>query len=149
MKAITLIQPWASLVAIGAKEYETRSWTTNYRGPIAIHASKGFPKACQELCDTEPFRSILRRAWGTGNWEDALPRGMVIATAQLVDIRLIGSALRTHILVSGKPSELEFGDYTTGRYAWRLADVQPLRELIPAKGALGLWEWKAPEAVTV
>ncbi len=40
MKAITIWQPWASLIACGAKKYETRSWATNYRGPIAIHAAR-------------------------------------------------------------------------------------------------------------
>ena len=39
MKAISLLQPWATLVSIGAKRVETRSWRTDYRGPIAIHAS--------------------------------------------------------------------------------------------------------------
>jgi activating signal cointegrator 1 len=48
MKAITLTQPWATLVAIGAKRIETRSWPTNYRGPLAIHAAKGFPKWAKE-----------------------------------------------------------------------------------------------------
>lgn len=40
MKAITIWQPWASLLAHGMKQYETRSWATKYRGPIAIHAAK-------------------------------------------------------------------------------------------------------------
>lgn len=40
MKAITIIQPWATLIAIGAKRFETRSWATTHRGPIAIHAGK-------------------------------------------------------------------------------------------------------------
>lgn len=40
IKAISLHQPWASLVAMGIKGVETRSWTTRYRGPLAIHASK-------------------------------------------------------------------------------------------------------------
>ena len=40
MKAITIWQPWAFLLAMGAKQYETRSWETAYRGPIAIHAAK-------------------------------------------------------------------------------------------------------------
>jgi hypothetical protein len=40
------------------------------------------------------------------------------------------------------PSEKAFGDYTPGRYAWLLADVRRLPEPIPARGALGLWEWE-------
>ena len=42
MKALTLTQPWATLIAVGAKRIETRSWGTSYRGRIAIHAAKGF-----------------------------------------------------------------------------------------------------------
>ena len=39
MKALTIWQPWASLLVSGQKKYETRSWATTYRGPIAIHAA--------------------------------------------------------------------------------------------------------------
>lgn len=42
MKALTLTQPYATLVAIGEKRLETRSWRTSYRGPLAIHAAKGW-----------------------------------------------------------------------------------------------------------
>src|SRR6202030_2406661 len=50
MKALTLTQPWATLVAIGAKRIETRSWPTLYRGPLAIYAAKRFPKWAQDTC---------------------------------------------------------------------------------------------------
>ncbi len=40
MKAISILQPWASLVALGHKKIETRSWNTKYRGELLIHASK-------------------------------------------------------------------------------------------------------------
>ena len=43
MKAITILQPYASLIVAGAKQYETRSWDTPYRGIIAIHAGKNKP----------------------------------------------------------------------------------------------------------
>jgi activating signal cointegrator 1 len=64
MRVLTLTQPWATLVAIGEKEIETRSWATSYRGPLAIHAASGLgPVGGQaglvELCLTEPFRSAL------------------------------------------------------------------------------------------
>ena len=44
MKALTIWQPWASLIAGGAKQYETRSWATQYRGPIAIHAAARYTR---------------------------------------------------------------------------------------------------------
>lgn len=49
MRAITLTQPWSSLVARGQKKIETRSWQTSYRGPLAIHAAKGFPGYAKRL----------------------------------------------------------------------------------------------------
>jgi hypothetical protein len=45
VKALTLHQPWASLVAAGVKMIETRSWSTRYRGPLAIHAGAKRPRA--------------------------------------------------------------------------------------------------------
>jgi hypothetical protein len=62
MKAITIWQPWASLIAIGAKQYETRSWETKYRGPIAIHAAKKDP--CKMPILVEPFETVLKRGAG-------------------------------------------------------------------------------------
>ena len=38
MKALTIQQPWASVITMGVKTIETRSWSTKYRGPLAIHA---------------------------------------------------------------------------------------------------------------
>ena len=150
MKAISLLQPWASLVAIGAKGFETRSWSTNYRGPLAIHASKGFPGWARDLFHTLPFSRVLAEAGYL--LEDDLPCGAVIAVVRLVDCYPI--TMRNGVGLLCPPQgerrevseqETAFGDWSPGRFAWRLADVRPLREPIPARGALGLWEWKAPE----
>ena len=59
MKAVTLYQPYASLVAIGAKKFETRSWKTSYRGPLAIHA--GVSEKYLDLGWQEPFFSALTK----------------------------------------------------------------------------------------
>jgi len=59
MKALTLKEPWASLVVLGAKEYETRSWATKHTGRIAIHVSKTFDAASRRLCLYEPFSTHL------------------------------------------------------------------------------------------
>jgi hypothetical protein len=62
MKVLTLSQPFATLVAIGAKKIETRSWSTKYRGPLAIHAAKTIPREYKSLCNwmVEPFASVLK-----------------------------------------------------------------------------------------
>lgn len=164
MKAITLTQPWATLVAIGAKRIETRSWSTNYRGPLAIHAGKGLGTiggngGFMDLCSHEPFKSVLEAYWEsliqstTTVFElaNGMPRGAIIATCNLVSV--IGTSVIDHAPYEWKApderiyrfyltdQERAFGDYTPGRFAWLLADVEKLERPIPAKGALGLWQW--------
>jgi hypothetical protein len=161
VKAITLTQPWATLVAIGAKRFETRSWRPWHMGPLAIHAAKGFPVESQALCFTEPFLSVLTGAGVFGEVQlgsdpeatatlnpgclGALPRGTVIATAALAWWGSTRSIVLPDLLDQfGGPHEREFGNYGPGRWAWRLADVRRLGEPVPARGALGLWEWVPP-----
>ena len=79
---LTLTQPWATLMAIGAKLNETRVWRTHYRGWFAIHAGKGFPGGCQELCFLEPFKSALAAAGY--HHPDEPPRRRVLALPPLV-----------------------------------------------------------------
>jgi hypothetical protein len=140
VKAITLIQPWATLVAIGAKRLETRSWRTDYRGPIAIHSSKRFTRAEQEICENRTFRAAL-----IGH---RLVTGCIVATATLrgcFATPAAGVKRREYpfaglVLPPDEP-ERSFGDFSPGRYAWLLEDVRELAEPIPAKGSLGLWDW--------
>lgn len=127
MRCLTLSQPWATLVALGLKKVETRPWTVRYRGPLAIHAAKGFPKFAREFAEEE--RAI-------GRFVAKCPLGAVVAIARLAEIR---PALEVAQEIS--PLERLYGDYSPGRFAWILEDVQALPEPIPAKGALGLWEW--------
>jgi hypothetical protein len=155
MKAITLTQPWATLVAIGAKRLETRSWRTSYRGPLAIHAAAGYGKggrrAHKELCGTEPFCSVLNAAmgrWlkGRGDLRDMvehpfMPMGAIIAVCHLTAIYRITEQGVEGFCPQPPRNEIAFGDYTPGRYAWLLSDIRALPEPIPAKGALGLWGW--------
>lgn len=134
MKALTLTQPWATLVALGAKQIETRSWYTNYRGPLAIHAAKRFPGWAQELMEEEPFSKYLS-LWKAKD----LPRGEVIAVCTLTSV--VSTDRLRPLFVSGGLSqeEYEFGDYSTGRYGWYLRDIIALTDPMPARGALGLW----------
>jgi hypothetical protein len=82
MKALTVAQPWATLIAIGAKRIETRSWTTRHRGPLAIHAAHAFPRIARDLARTSPFAEAL----AAGRAPLLLPRGVVVATCTLVDV---------------------------------------------------------------
>jgi len=134
MKALTLTQPWASLVAISAKKIETRSWSTTYRGPLAIHAAKGWTREDRELIFEEPFQEYLRLA-GFRSPAD-FPLGAVLAIVDLVGCDLIRYAIPPE-------PERSFGNYEVGRSAWKMANLRRLLVPVPAKGALGLWEWKA------
>jgi len=155
MKAITLRQPWATLVAIGAKEIETRSWRTSYRGPIAIHAGKWWPLRDRGLTAAPHFFEALCDHYGvtpTPVLEALLDRdcGKVIAIAWLEDcMRITVPNLRPRydLLDPSTLSDREraFGDYKAGRFAWRLSGPTLLKEPVPARGRLGLWEWNTLE----
>jgi hypothetical protein len=152
MKALTLTQPWATLVAIGAKRIETRSWRTSYRGPLAIHAAKGLAsvggkRGLRQLIASEPFATALAgHSW--------LPLGAIIATCTPVDcvpteqiMKAFGAygptdASGGHKLWPLTDQELTFGDYSANRWGWLLDDVQMLDTPVFCKGALGLWEWQ-------
>ena len=137
MKVLTLTQPWAQLVALGAKRIETRNWYTKYRGPLAIHAAKGFPLEAQYLCHREPFRSALSAY-------ERLPIGKIIAVVKLVDVFSTNLDFRSRYKVGFLLTEIEraFGDYSPNRFGWILADARLLKNPIPTKGMLGLWEFK-------
>jgi len=106
--ALTLWQPYATLVAVRAKWNETRSWPTSHRGPLAIHAAKRYPPDLRALAAQEPFLSVLA---GVAP-EDYL--GMVVAVVELVDCKPI-----TPDNIPPEP-ERSFGDYRAGRFMWVL-----------------------------
>jgi hypothetical protein len=132
VRILTLTQPWATLVAIGAKRVETRSWTTNYRGDLGIHAAVGFPKAARALCLEEPFRSWLKEAGVTKPTD--LPCGEILCVARLQDV-----VPAENVLSWINDDERAFGDYSAGRFAWVFgARAIPLESPIRSKGGLGL-----------
>jgi hypothetical protein len=143
MKVISIIQPWATLIALGEKKFETRSWATKHRGELAIHASKKIDK---DACRNMWFESVLEKH---GFNEKNLPTGVILATSILAecykvtnnyeDSALLEAYFCADVTISG--NEFEFGDYSEGRYAWELVDVKVLQKPIPAKGQLGLWNY--------
>jgi len=136
VKVLTLTQPWATLIAVGAKRIETRSWSTPYRGPIAIHAGKGFPRWAQAMCVTHPFLATLIEA-GIDRLAE-LPRGVIVCTATLTAVDGTDSCNCRAWLRRGPAHESDFGDYAAGRFAWRLGDVQALATPVGHRGSQGL-----------
>ncbi len=133
MKAITLHQPWAWLIAEGLKRYETRSWPTRYRGPLAIHAGKR-PVRVREL--HHYIVDVLEERSHTDL--SPLPFGAVICIVDLVD------CIPTDKLQRGMGSlQWAFGNFAPGRFAWKLENVRKIEPVV-INGARGLWEWKQP-----
>ncbi len=168
MKALTLTQPYAALVALGAKRIETRSWATTYRGVLAIHAGKGLQlvggqRGLVELACSQPFASVLlpdRSESDKDNTLRSFDFGAVIALCDLIDVvptyeLLLGSHIAVETPRGGRhewqvtAQEHAFGDYGPRRFAWLLANVRRLPAPVPARGALGLWEWNRPEEVVL
>lgn len=137
MKCLTIRQPWATLIALGEKQIETRTWRTAHRGELAIHAGMQVNKA---ICRTEPYQSLLARH---GYTADNLPTGKIIAVSRISDC----CEVTPELVQQGWPggNEYVFGNYAEGRYAWKLEEVVPLVHPIPAKGRLGFWEYPVLE----
>ncbi len=136
INTLSLLQPWASLVVMGLKKIETRSWRTPYRGPLLIHASLG--KKGRILATEPPFSKFIRDF-------DSLPFGAIIGQVELEDIlpveQLFYSKAKLDVLTL---EERAFGDYTQGcRYAWMFAEAIQYDDPIPVKGGLGLWKYNA------
>lgn len=139
MKALSLWQPWATLIALGEKRIETRSWTTTYRGTLAIHASQKMTREMKLLCEREPFADALDHVFAAG---DELPLGAIVAVCELRAVLQVPSATHVQTMVGLPPPEPErsFGDYTPGRFAWMLENIRRLQEPIPCRGSQGLWD---------
>lgn len=144
IKAITVRQPWAWAIARGWKPIENRSWTTTYRGPLAIHAG--------QLWDGEgltALRLIVHTLRGLGEsvpkrLADDMPwsgTGCVLAVGRLAGVcaaTVDGHEHRSHQVCECGPWAI------AGQYHWQLTDVRPLAEPLPATGRLGLWPLAIP-----
>jgi hypothetical protein len=130
MKALSLWQPWATVMALGHKKIETRGKSTVYRGRLAIQAAitimvpgdPAFKKALNEL-GIDPFR---------------IPTGAIVGICNLVDVVLIGSDFQVD------DQERLFGNYAIGRYAWITEEMQPVDPPIPCRGHQWLFDWEDP-----
>lgn len=121
MKVLTLKQPWATLVAEGIKKYEFRSWKTNYRGKILIHAGTGIDK--KEL---EKYKDL--------NLE--FPSKRILAEVEIEDCLELNDELNKNIITE---KNIAYGSkYRTG-YAWKLTNSKKINYDKEVKGQLGLW----------
>jgi hypothetical protein len=133
MKALSLWQPWATLMGLDdGKRYETRGWSTKFRGLLAIHAAKRFDLIQKEFCMQDPFFHILKAG---GYSVDNLPLGAIVAVVKVVDVFKTEAAVK---LVSKQ--EQAFGNYGTGRFAFQTELVKRFEKPIPMNGAQGFFD---------
>lgn len=129
MKAISLWQPWASLIACGAKTIETRSWpapSTVVGARIAIHAAKTKQGIWLATSDEDLIGELIE-LFPEG--PDLLPRGALVATA-VVEASLPVERLDPDV----------YGDFSPGRCGWILSGIEALAEPIPWRGRQGVFE---------
>lgn len=150
MKALTIYQPWASLIMLGAKPFEFRHWDYSSRFAglvghrIVIHASARAIKP-QEIADIRK-----RIAEGTSGLksEIAIPLlERLQAAFKCQGVVELSAGLGTAII--GKPrrvGEIFSGTIDSDRldhsvYGWPLTDVRPFLEPSPCRGLQGFWDW--------
>lgn len=128
-KGLTLYQPHATLMIIGAKTVETRPKKWSYVGPLVIHA--GLFKGWLHLCFTEPFKSALDQA---GISVSELSFGKIIG-----EVTMLGCDKTEEVRDQLSSNERAFGDYGNKRYAY--STVYPIRyaQPIPHKGKQGVF----------
>ena len=121
MKVLTIKEPWASLIVQGFKEYEFRSWKTNYRGKILIHA--GLSK-----------ENVQRFS----DYDLDISSGEIIGEAVITDCILVDKAFDQTLSML---DSLVYGNDHVGLYAFKLENIKKYDEKIKVKGKLGLWNY--------
>ena len=145
IKALTIWQPWASLIACGLKTVESRSWSTKYRGDLLIHAGRR----------VKPTDSLPRVPEAFSERVADAPTGAVVAIAKLADVVPVDHCEFTVSVQTppgwddcclGRPdcaghidfAQRKLGDFAKGRYAWLLTDIRPISPIYVG-GRQGLW----------
>ncbi len=124
MKALTIKQPWASLIMQGIKKYEFRSWQTKYRGDILIHSSKQVDKEAMKK-----YSKYLNSA----------PTGVILGVVTITDCIKKSEEFK-QILLNEKCDVYTKSSFESN-YGWKIENVRVFDTPIKAKGNLGLWNY--------
>lgn len=144
MKAITIKQPWASLIVHGIKDIENRNWRTNFRGRVLIHSSAKGDIAKFGCLQPSQREKVLYTPIGCINFND-LPFGSIIGSVEIIDCVINHPSIwaeKTENYTVGMNPKIH--ENITGKkvvYSWVLANPILFPEPIPAKGKLSLWEY--------
>lgn len=149
MYALTLLQPWASMMALGNKRYETRSWgdKSAVGKLIAIHSSRRLEEFGRKVgMKDRPFNRIIPAA---GLTMDTLPLGKIIAVGRLAHLyevemkwdgnRVMSGLDRVASTVLPNDDERAMGDFSVGRTVWEFSQIIPLADPLDARGNQRLW----------
>lgn len=128
MKALTILEPWATLIVEGKKLIETRNWDTDYRGKILIHSSK------TQMRDSNYFNYVSCFVDNTD-----FHRGCIIGEVELYDIIPVTQGL-VDVVSKNNYIDLITSEFSTCKYAWLLKNAKIYDKPIPTKGSLGLWD---------
>lgn len=155
MYAITIRQPWASLIMAGIKTLETRSRATNIRGRVLIHSAlkPEFTGSYQniEVGIRKYIKELKEAAGHLGHNDDfyrSLPLGKILGSVDLTDCLPAGDWLEVH---KGKGNferheiydrEFTLGNLSSDRFVWVLKDPQPWPDPFPVKGKQGFWNFQ-------
>lgn len=129
MKVLSIKEPWATLIRNKDKYIETRSWKTNYRGELYIHAS--LSKISKETKERKELMEIVGKS--------SMSYGRIICKCNLVDCKYMDEDFLKEIKKNKK--EYVCGEYKLGRYAWILKDIKKINPSIEAKGKLNIWTY--------
>jgi hypothetical protein len=136
MLALSVQQPWACLILAGIKRVENRTWRTDHRGRVALHASRlavrswsdvfavdGPPVAFGDEVAFEDDGTVLPAL-------SALPVGAIVGTVEVYDC----------LDVDDLPAELDLDPMAEGPWCWLLREPRALAVPFACKGHLRLWE---------
>ena len=127
MKVLSITEPYATLIKDGIKKIETRSWKTNYRGKLYIHASS--TKIPKKYKDNKDVMNLVNL--------EKLNYGKIICSCDLIDcVEMTPEFIND---IKKNKNEFKTGIYEVGRYAWILDNVKVLKNPIQKKGKLGIW----------
>lgn len=140
VKALSLWEPWATLMALGEQTIETRQWSTRYRGPLLICGAKRFVKReLLDLLEDPDYRRALSGVW-KGRGGDGLSLGKAVALVDLYDCVATSALKRIGAVGQDRP----FGNYTDGRFGWVTTGLRRLKPF-PVTGRQGLFDVLLPD----
>jgi len=144
MKALSIKQPWASLIAHGLKDIENRTWATKYRGKIYIHASgtPSFNNLTLNLSHDQIDQIVLNGSFPLDARDEKYPKSAIIGTVDIVDCVI------NHPSIWAEGTETSAGhviDHIV--YNWVIANPVLFDEpILNVKGKLSLWEFDGKES---